>query len=64
MGETMQVETPETPAPTVRQKMTESVIDNLGAWALIAAAIALLYEVWATLRILTKYVGGIPGVGP
>jgi hypothetical protein len=60
----MQAETPDAPAPTTRQKMTESIIDNLGAWALIAAAIALLYEVWATVRILTKYVGGIPGVGP
>jgi hypothetical protein len=44
--------------------MTESVIDNLAAWAFIAGAIALLFEVWATLRILSKYVGGLPGVGP
>lgn len=51
-------------APTPRQKMTESVIDNLAAWAFIAGAIALLFEVWATLRILSKYVGGLPGVGP
>lgn len=64
MGESMQDGTPSAPAPTARQKMTESVIDSLGAWAFIAAAVALLYMVWATLRILSIYVGGIPGVGP
>lgn len=59
----MQDGTPGAPAPTARQKVTESIIDNLGAWAFIAAAIALLYMVWATLRILSIYVGTIPGVG-
>ncbi len=47
-----------------RQRMTESIIDNLTAWAFIAGVIAVLYEVWATLRILTKYVGQLPGVSP
>ena len=55
---------PQASVETPRQKVTESIIDNLAAWAFIAGAIALLYEVWATLRILTKYVGGLPGVGP
>ena len=64
MGETIDDGTSTAPAPTARQKMTESIIDNLGAWAFIAAAVALLFEVWATLRILTRYVGGISGVGP
>ena len=64
MNDTLQAVTPDAKAPTTRQKMTESVLDNLGAWAVIAAAIALLFEVWATIRILTKYVGGIPGIGP
>jgi hypothetical protein len=54
---------PAAAAPTAQQKATESVIDNLGVWALIAAAIAFLYMVWATVRILGLYVGGIPGVG-
>ena len=52
------------PPPTVRQKKTESIIDNLAAWAFIAAAVALLYEVWATVRVFSRYVGSIPGVGP
>jgi len=52
------------PGETPRQKLTESIIDNLTAWAFIAGVIAILYEVWATLRILTKYVGQLPGVSP
>jgi hypothetical protein len=64
VGDTSQDGTPSAPAPTTRQKMTESVIDSLGAWTFIAAGIALLYMVWATLRILSIYVGGIPGVVP
>lgn len=55
---------PATPAPTTRQKFTESIIDNLGVWALIAAGIAFLYMVWATVRILSIYVDGLPSVGP
>jgi len=55
---------PAASGPTTRQKVSESIIDNLGAWALVAAGIAFLYMVWATVRILTQYVGGIPGVGP
>jgi hypothetical protein len=47
-----------------RQRLTESVLDNLVAWAFIAGVIAILYETWATLRILTKYVGQLPGVSP
>ena len=64
MGESMQDGSAGAPPPTARQKMTESIIDNLGAWAFIAAAIALLYEVWATIRVFTRYVGNIAGVGP
>ena len=47
-----------------RRRITESILDNLAAWAFIAGAIALLYEVWATVRVLTKYVGQLPGVSP
>lgn len=47
-----------------RMRLVESVYDNLSAWTVIAAAIALLYLIWATLVILDKYVGEIPKVLP
>lgn len=43
--------------------LVEPILDNLPAWTVIAAAIAFLYLVWATLEILSRYVGGIPSVG-
>jgi hypothetical protein len=43
--------------------MTESILDNLSAWTVVALLIGLLYLVWATLEILSKYVGGLPSVG-
>jgi hypothetical protein len=46
-----------------RPSMTETLLDNLSAWTVIAAAIALLYLVWVTLEILDKYVGDLPKVG-
>ena len=61
---------PEGPAPIValpeappRQSVSESVLDNLSAWTVIAAAISFLYLVWVTLEILDKYVGSLPKVG-
>lgn len=42
----------------------ESVLDNLSAWTVIASAIGLLYLVWVTLEILSRYVGDMPRVGP
>ncbi len=48
---------------TSRSGLVESVLDNLPAWTVVAAAIAFLYLVWATLEILSRYVGGIPSVG-
>lgn len=47
-----------------RMRFVESVYDNLSAWTVIAAAIALLYLVWVTLVILDTYVGEIPKVLP
>lgn len=49
----------ETPDGNVEEgrRLTESVLDNLPAWAFIALAIAALYMVWATLVIIDKYVG-------
>ena len=44
--------------------LTESVLDNLSGWTVVAVLIGLLYLVWATLEILGLYVGGIPSVGP
>lgn len=46
-----------------RTAFTESILDNLSAWAVVALVIGLLYLVWATLAILDKYVGDIPAVG-
>ena len=52
------------PVPEPRPTITESILDNLSAWTVIAAAIGLLYLVWATLEILSRYVGGVPKVLP
>lgn len=43
--------------------LTESVLDNLSAWTVVAVVIGLLYLVWATIEILGRYVGGLPSVG-
>ena len=47
-----------------RLAFVESILDNLSAWAVIAAAISFLYLVWATLEILSRYIGGLPKVTP
>lgn len=44
--------------------LVESLLDNLSAWTVVAAAVGLLYLVWATLEILSRYVGGIPALTP
>jgi hypothetical protein len=41
-------------------RLVESMLDNLPAWAFLALAIAALYMVWATLVIVEKYVGDLP----
>lgn len=43
--------------------LTESILDNLPAWTVVALLIGLLYLVWATLEILGKYIGPLPSVG-
>ena len=45
-------------------RLVESVLDNLPAWAFIALAISALYLVWATLVIVSKYVGSLPSFTP
>lgn len=73
MSSTPAAETPrpEDPGPIValpevplQHSISESVLDNLSAWTVVAAAITLLYLVWVTLEILGKYVGILPKVGP
>jgi hypothetical protein len=44
--------------------LVESLLDNLPVWTVIASAIAFLYLVWATIEILSRYVGPLPKVGP
>ena len=51
------------PEMPTRPSMTETLLDNLSAWTVVAAAVALLYLVWVTLEILDKYVGDLPKVG-
>ena len=51
-------------APPPRTRFIEAVLDNLPAWTVVAAAIAFLYLVWATLEILGRYLEGIPSVTP
>jgi hypothetical protein len=53
----------ETPDETRSTRLVESLLDNLSAWTVIAAAIAFLYLVWATVEILSRYVGPLPKVG-
>lgn len=66
MSETHAV--PETQPPEqagdARQRFIESLLDNLPGWTVVALAIALLYLVWATLEILSRYTGVIPEVTP
>lgn len=46
-----------------RTGFTESILDNLPAWTVVALLIGLLYLVWATLVILDRYVGDVPAIG-
>ena len=39
---------------TKRTAFVESLLDNLPVWTIVAAAIAFLYLVWATLEILSR----------
>ncbi len=47
-----------------RVSLVESILDNLPVWTVVAAGIAFLYLVWATIEILSRYVGHLPKVGP
>ena len=47
-----------------RGSLVEALLDNLPVWTIVASAIAFLYLVWATLEILSRYVGGLPKVTP
>ena len=64
LGETPPTLAADTEPNTPRRSMTEAILDNLPAWTVIAAAIGLLYLIWATIEILSRYVGGIPKVTP
>lgn len=60
----------DTPPPTEplaqppRTRFIEAVLDNLPAWTVVAAAIAFLYLIWATIEILGRYLEGLPSVTP
>lgn len=47
-----------------RPSTVETIMDNLSFWAVISAAIGLLYLIWATLEILSRYVGDVPSMLP
>jgi len=47
-----------------RAGFVEAIFDNLSFWTVISAAIGLLYLVWATLEILSRYVGHVPSITP
>lgn len=47
-----------------RTRFIEAVLDNLPAWTVVAAAIAFLYLIWATIEILGRYLEGLPSVTP
>ena len=50
--------------PPSSTSFIEAILDSLPTWTIIAAAIALLYLVWATLEILARYVEFVPSVSP
>lgn len=54
----------EADAEAARRTLVEAILDNLPAWTVVAMTIGLLYLVWATLDILTLYVGDVPKVKP
>lgn len=58
------VSQPAVPPDDVRRSLVESLLDNLSAWTIVATAIGLLYLVWATLEILSRYVGTVPKLAP
>jgi hypothetical protein len=45
-------------------RFIESIFDNLSFWTVVSAAIGFLYLIWATLEILSRYVGHVPSVTP
>ena len=47
-----------------RASVVELVLDNLPAWTVVAAAITLLYLVWATIDVLDIFSPGLPSVVP
>lgn len=47
-----------------RRTLVESLLDNLSVWTVVALSVGLLYLVWATLEILSHYVGAVPKVTP
>ncbi len=47
-----------------RASIVERVLDNLPAWTVVAAAITMLYLVWATIDVLNIYTGDLPSVAP
>ena len=51
------------PDETRDTRLVESILDNLPVWTVVASAIAFLYLVWATIEILSRYVGPLPKVG-
>jgi hypothetical protein len=58
----------EQPAPDVRApgdtRFLEAIFDNLSFWTLICAVIAMLYLVWATIEVYSRYVGHVPSLTP
>ena len=66
MPEEETVSEPVAPAPPQQDtstSLTELILDSLPGWTAVAALIGLLYLVWVTLEILSKYMGGLPSVG-
>src|SRR5262245_55270815 len=55
---------PDAPDDGRATALVESLLDSLPTWTVIAAGVAFLYLVWATVEILARYVGPLPSVGP
>ena len=52
------------PVSQARTSFVEAILDNLPGWTVVAAAVAFLYLVWATIEILGRYLHGVPSVTP
>ncbi len=50
--------------PEQGSAFTEAILDNLSGWTVVALVIGLLFVFANLVKILDRYIGGLPAVGP